>query len=116
MDWWTRELPNHSLLTSDSPLLAYPRGDVPNAFNMNAPRCVLALPLGPHRVFIASNDPSSRATLRRMAPGRIARMINNAVVWRRRKYVYAYDEGLSSWIEAKMMATPDATRATAPRA
>jgi hypothetical protein len=98
MHWWTRDLPNHHLITSDRPLLAYPQGSAPNAFNLDHPDCVLGLPIGPHKVFFAAKHDKSRVKLRQMQPATIARMVNDEAIFRKNQYVYAADDRLRAMI------------------
>ena len=96
MQWGSLRLPVFvpALMTSDRPLL------VDNA--LEHPQCTLLLPIGPKRIFYAVNDRALAAQLRLMRPHALVRRINEGVVKRAAKYVYAMGDDQLAYVQKNM--------------
>jgi hypothetical protein len=73
-----------SLLTSDRPLVM--------SHGLADPLCYLALPLSPHKLFVASHDPRYAKALPGTAHTRIVKAMNRDVVRQAREFVWGTDD------------------------
>jgi hypothetical protein len=82
MQWWVRRWPKPTILIGDRPLLTAPRMNYPSGIPLNDPNCLIVLPIAPDAVFFASASPKTQAKVRKMAHGRLARIVNEESIWR----------------------------------
>jgi hypothetical protein len=79
---------NLDMLTCDRPLYL--------SHGVNDPKCVIALPLSPRAIFLASRNQKSLAKLISMESSALIRAINETMVTQAARYVYgAHDRALS---------------------
>jgi hypothetical protein len=85
-EWWILDTSNRErkILTSDHPLI------MSNGFGR--PDGHFALPISPHKVFIACIRPEYAEAARQVPPGKLLRKINAIVIGQGRRSVYAFDE------------------------
>jgi len=74
----------HSLLTSDRPIIMTNGLSVPNAH--------IAIPISPHRLFVAAKSDDTYNDISRMTPDILIETSNNKVVEQAVKYVYGIDD------------------------
>ena len=103
MTWWLRRWDRPALLIGDRPLLAYPRMPYPCGIALNNPSCLIVLPIAPDTAFLASADPKSRAKVRKMTYGVMARTINAEMIERSHS-VYFADDSLKDFVSPKLAA------------
>jgi hypothetical protein len=82
MQWWVRRWDQKAILIGDRPLLTAPRMEYPCGIPLNVPSCLIVLPIAPGAVFFASANPKTQAKVRKMAHGRLARIVNEESIWR----------------------------------
>lgn len=102
-NWWLRSFPDHELLLSDRPLLAYPRVAAPNGFALLDQAWRLMLPVGPHTLFCATTEPRWRSHLRKQPPGKIVAGVNEESVIRSQEFVYAGGTRLLPFVEDRIL-------------
>ena len=81
-----------SLLTSDWPIDLGMGDDPP----------IVALPLGPNCIFVASDDPAYLVALREGDLDALVLAMNTDVVGRAQRYVFSSDESQEAFIKAQM--------------
>jgi Protein of unknown function (DUF4238) len=101
MQWWSRRWDRDAILIGDRPLLTAPRMRYPCGIPLNDPSCLIFLPIAPDAVFFASAHPKTRAKVRRMAQGKLARIVNEESIWRSTS-VYAANRSMASFIMPKL--------------
>lgn len=86
MIWRVFDFPQHChpLLTSDRPLI--------RTNGLDRPGTHIALPIGPHKLFVASIDPDVIEGLLAQRPSIIAREVNKLTVESAARYVYGVDD------------------------
>ena len=82
MQWWVRRWDQGAILIGDRPLLTAPRMNYPCGIPLNDLSCLIVLPIAPDAVFFASANPKTQAKVRKMAHGRLARIVNDETIWR----------------------------------
>lgn len=82
MTWWICRWPRPSILIGDRPLLTSPRARYPCGIPLDDPGCLIVLPIARNAVFFASANRRTRDKTRRMALGKIARIVNEETVLR----------------------------------
>jgi hypothetical protein len=82
MQWWVRRWDQETILIGDRPLLTFPRMNYPCGIPLNHRSCLIALPIAPNAVFFASANPKTQAKVRKIAHGRLARIVNDETIWR----------------------------------
>ena len=102
MTWWIRRWPRDCMLIGDSPLLAAPRARYPCGIPLDSPDCSIVLPIAPDAVFFASASLKTKDKVRKMAPSRIARIVNEEMIWRSSR-VYFSDTSLGSFVEPRII-------------
>jgi hypothetical protein len=100
MQWWIRRWPRPTILIGDRPLLTYPRAPYPCGIPLDNPSLLVVLPIAPDAVFFASAT-KTRHTMRTMALGRIALLVNEETIWRSTR-IYAADKSLASFVMPKV--------------
>jgi hypothetical protein len=88
-----------SLLTSDRPL-DMPRG-------LGDREAYIALPIGPHTLFVANHDESMSKRLAALDPTSIVRNVNMAIVHQARQFVWGLDDGQKRFVQNRMSKAPD---------
>jgi hypothetical protein len=104
MEWWLRRFDNHSVLIGDRPLLANCDMPYPCGIPLNDPNCLIVLPVAPDTVFFASANPNTRAKMRLLPVGKLARAVNEETIVRAKEYVYAHDTSMRSFASEKIAA------------
>jgi hypothetical protein len=102
MEWWLRRFEGRTILFSDRPLLAQPRIAQPCGVTLHDPSCLIILPVAPDTVFFATADPKVRAKVRKTPKGKLVNAINEEIVWRAARYVYAQDGSLTAFIHDRL--------------
>lgn len=95
MKWATVDLSASvvPLLTSDRPV---------EIFNLKEPNGIISMPISPTKMFVAANDAALFTRLRAADPNKIVADVNTFVVTRARRFVWARDISLESFIAEKM--------------
>lgn len=95
MYWSVINLSNspHRLLTSDRPL---------GLFDLKRADGAMYLPISPTLLFLAANDRKTALNLVRVPPNDIAARVNEFVVVRARRYVWAQTESQATFIKRRM--------------
>ncbi|CUT14361.1 hypothetical protein BF49_5441 [Bradyrhizobium sp.] len=88
-----------SLLTSDRPLVMFS--------GLADPLCYLALPLSPHRLFVASHDRRYAKKLPGTGDTRIVKAMNMDVVRQAREFVWGSDDAQVEFVQRHMRTVPD---------
>jgi len=101
MAWWIRRWPRPAILIGDRPLLTVPRAPYPCGIPLNLRSCLIALPIAPDAVFLASANPKTKDRMRAMTPSKIARVVNEETICRS-TCVYASDESLASFVISRV--------------
>jgi hypothetical protein len=83
----------HRFLLSDRPVLI---ADLKESFGM------VALPIGPTKLFIATNSDAGTRHLRSLHARELVHKLNHFVVGRARKFVWAHDQSQAAFIEKHM--------------
>jgi len=83
----------HCLLTSDRPLVLFNIGD-PDGF--------LFLPVSPRKLFVATNTIKILSEFSKGKPTEVVQRVNNVIVARARRYVYARDDWQKDFIKKTM--------------
>ena len=109
MPWWVIDTdPNdYPLLTSDRPVI--------RTNGLNAPNGHIALPIGPHRVFVVAKDQQTLNVIRSSNARQIVREVNRQVCDYAVKYVYSIDDTQLEFVE-KHFATREQPRLLASAA
>jgi len=96
MHWWVAEIGDagFDLLTSDHPSV-YTLG-------VGHPRCIIALALGPDKIFFASNNPAIEDQIMRCSYNKIVKHFNTSVVSQAFDKVYAKDEKQYRFIKNRL--------------
>jgi Protein of unknown function (DUF4238) len=81
------------LLTSDRPV---------EIARLKEPQGVVSIPISPTKLFVAVNDPRTLDRLRATSPRDLVQNINEFVVGRARRFVWASDESQTRFIENHM--------------
>jgi hypothetical protein len=97
MEWWIRRWPKSGILIGDRPVITHPLVAYPCGIPLDNPSCLVALPIAPNAVFFASAHQKTKDKMRRMAPGKIARVLNEQTILRS-TIVYAADKSLASFV------------------
>jgi hypothetical protein len=100
MQWWIRRWPRPTILIGDRPLLTYPRAPYPCGIPLDSPSLLVVVPIAPDAVFFASAT-KTRHTVRTMALGRIALLVNEETIWRSTR-IYAADKSMASFVMPKV--------------
>jgi hypothetical protein len=98
MNWMTLRLDTASqdeFLTSDYPCVLTHGG-------LDDPRCIVAFPLSPNSVFIATSNDESRRRLLNQDPDAIARAMNESVVSQAERYVYGRTDAEVALVESRL--------------
>jgi hypothetical protein len=108
MTWWIRKWDDDVILIGNRPLLSYPRQKYPCGIPLDSPDCLIALPIAPNAAFFACANPKTQAKMRRMAPSRLANLVNQEAILRA-TCVYArggsHAEFISQRLEGKILGT-----------
>jgi Protein of unknown function (DUF4238) len=88
-----------SLLTSDRSLVM--------SAGLSDPLCYLALPLSPHRLFVASHDDRYAKTLPGAAHTLIVKAMNRDVVRQAREFVWGTDDDQLAFVRKHIRTSPD---------
>jgi Protein of unknown function (DUF4238) len=83
----------HRFLLSDRPVLM---ADLKELFG------IIALPIGPTKLFIATNNDAGMRHLRSLPARELVHKLNTYVVGRARKFVWAHDQSQTAFIEKHM--------------
>jgi hypothetical protein len=102
MQWWLRRFEGKTILFSDRPLLTQPRMAQPCSIPPADLSCLIILPVAPDTVFFATADPRIRAKVRKAPKGKLVNLINEEVVWRAAKYVYAPKGSMATFIHDRL--------------
>jgi len=86
------------LMTSDRPLVFIP---------LENPKAYMALPIGPHDLFVAARDDKFLMALAARNPTLIARQMNKDVVSQARQFVWGVDDDQLDFVRAYIGAAPD---------
>jgi uncharacterized protein DUF4238 len=81
------------LLTSDRPV---------EIFNLKEPKGLLSIPISPTKMFVAANDVAIFTKIRAADPRKIVTDVNNFIVTRARRFVWAQDGSQEQFIAEKM--------------
>jgi len=84
----------HSLLTSDRPIIM--------TNGLSKLDSHLALPIGPSKLFIATNNDRMTESLKRIAPAELMRQTNHRVASQARRFVYGIDDGQLRFVENRL--------------
>jgi len=105
MNWSTVDLhkSKHSLLTSDSPTL--------RTAGLKEQNCLIALPLSPRFLFIATHDKKIESAFLAQGETLIAKFINDNVVRAAEKYAYAQTDRYLRFVENRLC-IPGSTRSS----
>jgi hypothetical protein len=97
MRWFTFDLGSGgiSLLTGDRALI--------RTHGLKDHRCIVALPLSPRFLFVATNAPETDRRLRRAKPEVLARDINARIVAQSKQYVYGATKEHLRFIENRLV-------------
>jgi hypothetical protein len=79
-------------------LRASPRAPYPCGIPLDRPDCLIVLPIAPDTVFFASANPKTKDKVRKMAPGRVARIVNEEMIWRSSSCIYFSDTSLGAFV------------------
>lgn len=90
----------HRLLTSDRPL---------DIFQFQTDNGLLATPISPTKLFVATHRDPILGVLKRHSPNEIVRQMNQFIVKRARRYAYASSLAQDKFIKANMSATMEGT-------
>jgi Protein of unknown function (DUF4238) len=83
----------HCLLTCDRPLVL---------FNLGGPNGSLFLPIHPTKLFVAANTDKVISEFSLGKPAAVVERVNEIIVGRARRYVYARDDWQKDMIKRKM--------------
>ena len=84
----------HSLLTSDRPII------MTNGLGHGDSH--LAIPIGPFKLFVATNNEETTVRLRNMPPALLMRQTNERVALQARRFVYGIDDTQSRFVENRL--------------
>jgi len=109
MTWWIRKWNRDVILIGDRPLLTYPRQKYPCGIRQKYPcgipldsrDCLIILPIAPNAVFFACANPKTQTKMRRMAPSRLANLVNQETIFRA-TCVYASDGSHAKFISPRL--------------
>jgi hypothetical protein len=82
---------NPDILTCDRPLFL--------SHGVNDPRCVIALPISPSALFLASRNQQKLDKLITMESSSLVRAVNETTVTQAVRYVYGAHDGALSFVE-----------------
>jgi len=96
MRWMTLDISsgNVTLLTGDRPFIT--------THGLAHPQCILAFPLSPTILFIATNTTELRNELAGLSATKIAKAVNKNIVERAVKHVYGLDDGHRRFVENRL--------------
>jgi Protein of unknown function (DUF4238) len=95
MHWRLYQLPSgYPFLTSDWPV----------ELSLGAPVPMVSIPLGPRKLFVATDSVRRLEEIRRSDPFKLTRTVNEYVVKNGRRYVFSHDESQASFILKNMSA------------
>ena len=94
MRWWVEDVSkaNVKLLTSDRPLWV--------STGLKKPKCLLALPLSPTKLFLATHDKPLMHSLHQVSPNRLVRRSNESIIGQAVEFIYGISE--ISFIERRL--------------
>lgn len=94
MAWWIEDFSgaNVSLLTSDRPIWA--------STGLKKPRCLVAFPLSPKKLFCASNTQDYFRAMESLSPNEVVRRSNRTIASQAKEFVYG--EAEVSFIEGRL--------------
>jgi hypothetical protein len=101
MKWWLRRWSGPTVFIGDRPLLTYPRMQRPCGIPLDNSSCMIILPIAPNVIFCASASPKTKDKMRSMSLGKIARVVNEEMIYRSES-VYATDKSFGSFIIPRM--------------
>lgn len=103
MPWWVIDTDpdDYPLLTSDRPVI--------RTNGLNAPNGHIALPVGPHRIFVVAKDQATLNVIRSANIRQVVREVNRQVCEYAVKYVYAIDDTHLEFVD-KHFATKEQPR------
>ena len=85
---------DHTLLTSDRPVIMTNGLDIPGGY--------IAMPLGPHHLFVGMADQAADKTLKSLPPRALVMQANNIVASQAKKYVYGRDDSQLRFVENRL--------------
>jgi len=74
---------------------------------LSDPLCYIALPLSPHKLFVASHDRRYAKTLPGARHTRIVKAMNMDVVRQAREFVWGSDDAQAEFVQKHMRTVPD---------
>jgi hypothetical protein len=95
---------NPDILTCDRPLYF--------SHGVNDPKCIIALPLSPRAIFLASRDQRSLDKLIAMESSALIRTVNETVVTQAARYVYGAHDRAITFVERWFAPVADGSAAT----
>lgn len=101
MAWWVRRWDRDIILIGDRPLLTYPRQRFPCGIPLDSRDCLIVLPITPKAVFFACANGKTKTKMRRMAPSRLANLVNEETIFRA-TCVYASNGSHAAFISPRL--------------
>ena len=89
----------HDLLTSDAPHLRF--------YGLKDPSCLIAFPLSPRFLFVASHDGIAELTLKSLGGSKIAVLVNDNIVRTAERYVYGRTDSHLRFVENRLRRQPN---------
>jgi hypothetical protein len=104
MKWSTLDMSKsrHELLTSDMPHLRY--------YGLKDQRCTILFPLNPTKLFIATHDRKTEATLLSKSQTEVVQSINDQLARLAERYVYGRTESHLRFVESRLGRHPHPRR------
>jgi len=70
--------------------------------NLKEPQGFVSMPISPTKLFVAANNPASLVNLRRVKSREIVQHVNQFIVGRARRFVWALDQTQRRFVENQM--------------